>query len=367
VKRLLACLLILASQPLLADEAADLFARVRGNDRAALEELRKAANAGDAAAQFQLGRAYSHGSSILPRDDAAAARWVEKAAEQGHLEAQSNIGYLYSAGMGVPHSNEKAIAWWTRAAEGGFVQAQFNLGIAFLQGKLTARDDAKALAWLKKAAAQGIVPAQLQVAAMYAAGQGAERDPAEALRWLREPVAAGNSRALRLHEEICTGNAALCEKEPPAPAYFVFDMAEEKRRILIPDAPPMEMKPHPLAGAQPHARFMGDGPRGFSISVLTPTADAGMGPLDCARSISSDLARRYGLKREEVVSRRTNENTYVLLFPAKVERLLQLKAYLMTAYRGHCMEVHLSKVVTAESEILPWFKGFANARIEVLP
>ena len=162
MKRIL--LVVLALLPLPAAglserEALDLFNRAAREAPQRLPKLQKAAESGDAAAQFQFGRAYSHGASVQ-RNDATAARWVEKAAEQGHLEAQSNIGYLYSAGLGVPRDNDKAMAWWTRAAESGFLQAQFNLSIAYLQGKLTAKDDAKAFTWMGKAAAQGNAVAQ---------------------------------------------------------------------------------------------------------------------------------------------------------------------------------------------------------------
>lgn len=348
-------------------DALALFSQVRNGDRAALSRLQAAADQGNAPGQFQLGRAYSHGSSILSRDDAAAARWVEKAALQGHLEAQSNLGYLYSEGLGVERSGEKAIAWYTRAAEGGFVQAQFNLALSYMQGRLVTRDEAKAFLWMRRAAEQGTTPAMVALAAMYANGQGVTKDAGEALRWLRKPLAEGHSRAIAMHDDLCARNARLCEGEPK-PGHFVFDMPEPKLRIIIPDAPAMKMGPHPLAGVQSHAKYMGEGSRGYSISVLVPTADAGMTPVDCARASSAQLVRNYGLKRDDVVTRRTSPDTFVMLFPVRIDPLLQLKAYLLSGYRGtHCIEVHLSKVATSEQELAAWLKGFTQARIEALP
>lgn len=323
----LLCLLPLPALALTEREALELFQRARGGDAAALADLTRAAQGGDPPAQFQLGRAYSHGSPALPRDDAQAASWVKKAAAQGHPEAQSNLGYLYSVGMGVPQSGEKALAWWTRAAEAGYVQAQFNLAVAYLQGKLVAADEEKALAWTRKAAAQG------------------------------------NARALSLYRDLCRRTPARCKDNPP-PAHFVFDLDEPRLRISIPDAPPMTMAPHPLAGAQPHARFMG-GANGYSISILTPTADAGMTPVQCANAIAADLVRRYGLKREAIVTRRTSEVSFVMLFPVNAAGTAQLKAYLLSGHGGtHCVEVHVSKVVASEKDVAAWFEGFAEARIE---
>jgi hypothetical protein len=135
---------------------------------------------------------------------------------------------------------------------------------------------------------------------------------------------------------------------------------------VIPDAPPMRMGPHPLAGAQPHARFAGSGPDGFSISVLTPAASPGMTPAECASAISYELVRRYGLKPEGIVRRRPDESTFIMLFPVNVPPAVQLKAYLMSGHGGtHCIEVHLSKTVRSEKDVAAWFKGFAGARIEL--
>ena len=50
------------------------------------DELVKAAEGGDAEAQFNLGRMYASGEGV-PRDYKAAVRWFRKADEQGHKGA----------------------------------------------------------------------------------------------------------------------------------------------------------------------------------------------------------------------------------------------------------------------------------------
>jgi hypothetical protein len=192
------------------------------------------------------------------------------------------------------------------------------------------------------------------------------RDPAEALRWLRRPYVAGNPRAAALREQLCREYPKVCEADP-TPTHFEFEMSDPKLRIVIPDAPPMQMGPHPLG--QAHTRYMGSGANGFTISVLVPTADRGMTPADCARSSSSEVARRFGVKADQVVTRQTNESTFVMLFPLKIDPMMQLKAFLLTGYAGtHCVEVHLSKLLragaTTEAEVSSWMKGFQKARIE---
>ena len=56
-----------------------------------VDELRKKAEAGDAAAQYNLGVMYANGNGVLS-DSAEAVRWYRKSAKQGNADAQSNLG-----------------------------------------------------------------------------------------------------------------------------------------------------------------------------------------------------------------------------------------------------------------------------------
>ena len=92
--------------------------------------LTKAANQGDADAQYNLGVAYHDGEGV-PQDYAEAVRWWRKAAEQGNLMAQSNLGVAYEHGEGVPQDRREALRWWKKAASRGHAEAQFDLGIFY--------------------------------------------------------------------------------------------------------------------------------------------------------------------------------------------------------------------------------------------
>ena len=48
-----------------------------------------------------------------------AIEWYEKAAEQGDAEAQYNLGVMYENGQGVDVNYKKAIEWYEKAAEQG--------------------------------------------------------------------------------------------------------------------------------------------------------------------------------------------------------------------------------------------------------
>jgi len=115
--------------------------------------MRKAAEQGDAAAQFKLGRIYYNGKGV-PKDAAKAVEWWRKAAEQGNADAQFNLGVAYHTGEGVPKNLVKAIEWYRKAAEQGDAQAQFNLAVAYDKDEGVPKDAAKAIEWYRKAAEQ---------------------------------------------------------------------------------------------------------------------------------------------------------------------------------------------------------------------
>ncbi|MDG1302395.1 MAG: tetratricopeptide repeat protein, partial [Opitutae bacterium] len=69
-----------------------------------------------------------HGNGI-PEDDAEAVRWYRKAAEQGNAQAQYNLGRMYANGNGVPEDNVMAYLWWNLAAAQGIESAKKNKGI----------------------------------------------------------------------------------------------------------------------------------------------------------------------------------------------------------------------------------------------
>ncbi|MGI9403386.1 MAG: tetratricopeptide repeat protein [Hyphomicrobium sp.] len=60
----------------------------------------KAAEQGDAKAQFNLGLMYGEGRGVA-RDDAKARAWFQKAAEQGDVKAQLKLGLMYAGARAV--------------------------------------------------------------------------------------------------------------------------------------------------------------------------------------------------------------------------------------------------------------------------
>ena len=92
----------------------------------ALKKWQTLAEAGDAAAQNNLGILYDNGQGVV-QDYGQARMWYEKAAAQGHAQAQYQLGCLYREGLGVEENDEEAEKWWQRAAAQGVAQAHRQL------------------------------------------------------------------------------------------------------------------------------------------------------------------------------------------------------------------------------------------------
>ena len=129
----------------------DLFEHVLQDNAEAVKWHRKAADAGNAGAQYTLGTEYAVGE-VVPQDDAEALRWFLKAAEQGHADAQDRLGFMYAHGHGVPQDCAESVRWCRKAAEQAFADAQYNLGIAYYTGDGVLQDYVQAHMWTNLAA-----------------------------------------------------------------------------------------------------------------------------------------------------------------------------------------------------------------------
>lgn len=117
-------------------------------------KYRKAAEQGDAAAQFILGLMYFDGRG-LAQDDRQAESWYRKSAEQGYASAQVNLGLMYFFGRGVSKDDQQAVAWLRKAADKGNAYGQHGLGLVYMVGRGVPKDNELAYFWFMLAGAQG--------------------------------------------------------------------------------------------------------------------------------------------------------------------------------------------------------------------
>jgi TPR repeat protein len=140
----------------------------------------------------------------------------QKAAEAGDAAAQYELGHCYDEGLGVKKDREKTVYWYTKAAEQGFAQAQYNLGVFYENGgrllddwynhdqsiAISDKDLEEALYWYTKAAEQGYAVAQRKLGSCYEWGWGVKKDSEKAVYWYTKAAEQGNAAAQTALEKI---------------------------------------------------------------------------------------------------------------------------------------------------------------------
>jgi TPR repeat protein len=121
--------------------------------------------------------------------------WYRKAAEQGNADAQFNLGVCFDIGQGVVKDEEEAMSWYRKAAKQGNAGAQNNLGVCFRNGQGVEKDEAEAVSWYRKAAEQGNAGAQNNLGVCFRNGRGVDKDATQAEFWFRKAAKRGNAKA----------------------------------------------------------------------------------------------------------------------------------------------------------------------------
>jgi len=80
---------------------------------------------------------------------------VQKAAEQGDADAQYDLATMYHNGEGVPQNYTEAMKWYKKAAEQGYVDAQYDLALMYLKGEGVSQDYIEGYVWASIASAKG--------------------------------------------------------------------------------------------------------------------------------------------------------------------------------------------------------------------
>ncbi|MGH6848683.1 MAG: hypothetical protein ACREC0_14990, partial [Methylocella sp.] len=157
------------------------------------------AEAGDAAAQFDLAVRYDEGGTG-PRNFELAAQWYERAAQQGLAVAEYRLGSLYKKGLGVGKDMQRAKDLYQRAAEKGNTRAMHNLGVLAAEGGKP--NYTSAALWFGKAAEYGVPDSQYNLAVLLARGLGVPKDLVKSYTWFAIVAAAGDADAARKRDDV---------------------------------------------------------------------------------------------------------------------------------------------------------------------
>ncbi len=152
------------------------------NPYEAVAWYRKAAEQGNGWAQHDLANCYYHAKGVK-QDYAEAFKWFQLAADNGIAWSQYEVGHWYEEGIFVEKDDRKAFEFYQRAAENGNDWAQYSLVRCYQEGIGTIISEELAMMWRKKAAEQGNGWAQHELANCYYHGKGVKQDYAKAFKW----------------------------------------------------------------------------------------------------------------------------------------------------------------------------------------
>lgn len=131
----------------------------------ALEWYAKAAERGNAEAQFNMGYDCEQRGQYEE-----AMKWYRKAAKQGNVDALCNLGEMYEYGRGVFMCKKEAFRYYKRAATAGVAFAQYKVGYMYEEGTGVFQDLKQAFLWYSKADERHYSEAKEKLEAMFRRG-----------------------------------------------------------------------------------------------------------------------------------------------------------------------------------------------------
>ena len=138
---------------------------VKQDPARAMRYLRRAADKGNADAQYELADSLAKGKGC-EQNYKQANQYFEKAANQGNAKSCMRLTDAYLNGYGVPKNKKLVAQWAERAANLGDPEGQRVLGLCYLNGLGVTCDVQKAKTLLEKAAARGNDEAKKSLAAI---------------------------------------------------------------------------------------------------------------------------------------------------------------------------------------------------------
>ncbi len=160
-------------------------------------ELEERMNAGDTAAQSELGARYGKGEGVEQNFD-KAIELLKDAAAKGEVQADFYLATAYYSGLGVPKNEVHAFMLFEKAADRGHAPSQYWLAVLIKDGRggivNPSWDGAVPLLW--KSAMQGYPDAEFLLGSAYQLGLGVEQNAEAAAFWYRRTLKRGyNIRA----------------------------------------------------------------------------------------------------------------------------------------------------------------------------
>lgn len=199
----------------LYDKSQTLFEN--GDINAGYDILIKAAEAGYAEAQYQLGCSIIEMKYNRPVDE--GFMWMTKAAEQDHIFALNNLAMCYQMGEGVDVDYAKALELLTKAANLGDMMAYYNIGQAYVFGFGVKKDILKGLSFVQKVAESNIEGCEHaqhflgQVSEYGMEEEGLAPNIEKAIEWYKKAAEHNDKEAIKALQRLNVIDGSFNEEE----------------------------------------------------------------------------------------------------------------------------------------------------------
>jgi hypothetical protein len=142
-------------------------------------------------------------------------------------------------------------------------------------------------------------------------------------------------------------------------------MSDPNVRITIPGMPAIDMTVHPMNEHKPDFRLRGSSGT-TSVSIITSEIDEAITPMACATAIANMVLAQSTVTRDQLFLGRTDEQTFLIIYGLPMERSVLLNTHIVSSAKAmQCIEAHVSRISTSDSDIEPWFNGFVESKIEI--
>lgn len=208
-------------------------------------------------AQAETGSPLQTAAQLLSQGELPkAVELLEPLAQAGNPAAQHNLGMIYAnGGSGIHRDAAKALSYYKMAARSRFLPSIHNIGVMYQLGQAVDRDYTQALTHYYVTARFGYTPAFSSLAYLYANGLGDERDLVTAYGFLLiadsqgDQHAQANLRRLRaaltkdqieqgeifadLYSKRVIANIKACQKEIATTQKMPFDENTPPEGMLL--------------------------------------------------------------------------------------------------------------------------------------
>ena len=165
------------------------------NEQKAIAYFKKSYEAGYAVAGYDVADSLPDGSPEQDEIRNHAKDNILELANEGDVFAQTNAAWGYREGYGTAVDDLEAVKWVQKAAKQGLARAQYDLGRMYRNGTGVEQSDENAAEWVLKAAEQGLASAQYNLGDMYYFGWGVERSYEKAREWYQKAAEQGLAEA----------------------------------------------------------------------------------------------------------------------------------------------------------------------------